>query len=271
MKTINKFLSLILILTLSSCLVDDDVRTDSFDQGPNIVGFSRTAIPASVSADGNTSIVEVPLTITGPTSVNMTQDVSVTVSVDPASTAVADTHFQFETTTVTLTSDNNYSASVPVTILTEGINPPLDESPVLKLAVTSVSGDNLVISGRTGESDITINYLCYSDLEGTYTNNLLPDCNGSGGGIATVTLDSPGRYWVSSMARYRFVPDICIGFYMIDVCGVLTYDGGDLEDNGYDGDANTPGQVSPDNQSFTFTFQLPAAGYGPEEITYTRQ
>lgn len=134
--------------------------------------------------------------------------------------------------------------------------------------VHKTDGSVYYYNSSMGDYSIVIN--CASDLVGTYTSNFLPACDGGAAGVATVTEVSPGRYWVSSMARYTFNPGKCIGFYMIDVCGVLTYDGGDLEDNNYDGDAGIPGQVNADG-SFTFTFQLPAAGYGPETITFTPQ
>ena len=110
---------------------------------------------------------------------------------------------------------------------------------------------------------------CASNLDGVYTNPNVPACDGSAGGIATVEEITPGRYFVSSMTGYTFTPGKCIGFYMVDVCGVLTYDGGDLEDNNYDGDAGTPGQVNADG-SFTFTCALAEAGYSLTS-TYTPQ
>lgn len=268
MKTINKLLTFMIVLTLSSCLVDDNVDTKSYDQGPNIVGFSNTKIPASVSADGNTSIVNVPIEITGPTSVGMTEDITVNVSVDPASTATADVHYSFMPTTVTLTAADGYTGSVPVTIITAGITPPLAESPVVTLMITSTTGDNMVVSGRSGESNITINYLCYSDLAGSYSNPLTRDCDTSHPTDVSVTLDSPGRYFVSSMTNYAWTSGGCIGFYMIDVCGQLTYDGGDLEDNGYSGEGGT-GYTLPDGSGFNFTCHLNETGYA-EESTFTR-
>ena len=136
----------------------------------------------------------------------------------------------------------------------------------LRTKVHKTDGSVYYYNSSMGDFDIVIN--CASDLAGEYFSAFLPACDGGDAGYATVTEISPGRYWVSSMARYTFTPGICIGFNMVDVCGVLSYDGGDLEDNGYDGDAGVDGQVNADG-SFTFTFQLPAAGYGPETITFT--
>ncbi|MCX7547875.1 hypothetical protein OS188_07910 [Xanthomarina sp. F1114] len=127
---------------------------------------------------------------------------------------------------------------------------------LLRTKVFTTDGNVYYYSTGMGNYSMVVN--CSSNLAGLYYNPAVPAaCNADN--LATVTEVSPGRYFVSSMSDYNFVPDICIGFYMIDVCGVLTYDGGDLEDNGYSG-APGHGIVNADG-SFTFTAYLDAASY----------
>lgn len=132
----------------------------------------------------------------------------------------------------------------------------------LKTKVFTTDGDVYYYNKSMGDYAMVVN--CSSDLAGTYSNPKVPAaCNPT---AVEVTQVSPGRYWVSSMPTYSFGAGGCIGFYMIDVCGTLTYDGGDLEDNNYSG-AGGHGQVT--ETGFTFLSILAEAGY-EEETTYTK-
>ncbi len=216
MKTINKILIFSLIVFLASC-VDDDTRTDNFDQGPNIAGFSKSAIAANALADGNTVMVDIPILITGPTSMNLTEDIVVDISVDESSTAVAGVHYELNQSSLTLTAENGYTGSLPITVITEGIVPPLAEAPVINLNLQSVSGENMVISGRTGDAVVTINYLCFSDLEGNYTTTSAPVAN------VTITELSDGVYSHSALPLLTAGGNP-IEFEFNDTCGVITID-----------------------------------------------
>ena len=268
MKTIKRILMLIaLSLSFTSCLVDDDVATDANVNSPNLVGFTSTSMNALVTQGTGSFDYEATFKVVGPTSMDISEDIQVTVTVNEAeSTAVSGVHYEFTPTTTTLTSENDFTNDLSFTVLTDNPDITAPSELSLVLNITEVTGGNGVIaSGRTGKVVVSIKYLCGSFLEGTYTNPRLPQtefCNGP----AIVTQVEPGRYWVSSMTTYSFGAGGCIGFYMIDVCGELTYDGGDLEDNGYSGEGGS-GVVNADG-SFTITLILAEAGYS-ETTTYT--
>ncbi|MFV0572704.1 MAG: hypothetical protein ACK5M1_09780 [Xanthomarina gelatinilytica] len=130
--------------------------------------------------------------------------------------------------------------------------------------VTQTDGNIYYYNSGMGTTSLIVN--CASDLAGVYTNPYLPQAVVCNGPTATVTEVSPGRYWVSSMTGYSFGAGGCIGFYILDVCGQLKYDGGDLEDNGYSGEGGF-GQVNADG-SFTMTLFLNDVGYS-QTSTYT--
>ena len=134
----------------------------------------------------------------------------------------------------------------------------------IRTKVIQTDGDFYYYNSSMGNYSLTIN--CASDLAGVYSNPYLPQAVVCNGPTSTVTEVSPGRYWVSSMTGYSFGAGGCIGFYMLDVCGQLTYDGGDLEDNGYSGEGGF-GQVNADG-SFTMTLFLNDVGYS-HTSTYT--
>lgn len=235
MKTkIYHIIFLSLFLSLSSCLVDDEVASDLNDAGPNLVGFSDSSQSANALADGNTLEISVPVLASGPTSMDISESITVSYEVDASSTAEAGVHYTLEGSSLTLSPNDDLTANIPVTIITDGISPPLDEAPVLVLNITEASGDNVVVSGRTGQVSITINYLCFSNLAGDYYISY-----SSGDQIHTVTEISDGYYSISSMFGW---PTSGYTVYFTDVCGELTL----LNDWQFSNEIGGTGIVDPD-------------------------
>jgi hypothetical protein len=169
MKTLKYIFILVLSLgALNSCLVDQSTRYDANDDGPNLAGFADARTAFSFVSDGNEYGFTVRMKLIGPTSMDVTGDIVVTVAADESSTAIANTHFRLPSTTITLKKADNYLALFPVTILTEGISAPLAKAPVLVLRVVSATGaENVINNGK--KLEITLNYGCFSNLAGPYT------------------------------------------------------------------------------------------------------
>src|SRR5690606_12751898 len=117
---------------------------------------------------------QIPIRLLGPTVKDFRDAVTVTVEVDPSSTAVEGVNFRLETNTLTLTPDGSdvYTGNLPVVILTDGVDTPVSVAPVLKLTVTQISSEgNVVINNKTANVSATIAYTCpfnILDYEGTY-------------------------------------------------------------------------------------------------------
>lgn len=235
MKTKIYYITLFsLFLSLSSCLVDNDVASDLNDKGPNLVGFNDNEQSANALADGSTLDVSVPVSALGPTSMGITEDITITYEVDASSTAVEGTHYILEGNSLTLSSEMDLESSIPVTIITEGIIPPLETAPTLVINITSTTGDNIVVSGRTGQVTLTINYLCFSNLAGDYYISY-----SSGNQTHTVTEISDGYYEISSMFGW---PTGGYTVYFTDVCGDLTL----INDWQFSNEIGGTGVVDPD-------------------------
>jgi hypothetical protein len=216
MKNFKNYLFVVLAsIALTSC-VEDDVVSDANVNSPSLVGFTSSAMSANAVASGAVVDFIAPVKVTGPTSSTLQGDLTITYAVNTAeSTAIAGVNFNLPTLTVTVPQSTNYFANIPVQILTEGIDPPLDVSPVLVLDIVSVTGANgVAVNGRTGKVKITINYLCYSNLEGDYIINYT-----SGPKIHTVTQIGDGLYEMSSMFGW---PTSGYIVKFTDVCGNLT-------------------------------------------------
>lgn len=67
-----------------------------------------------------------------------------------------------------MSADTNYIATFPITIITDGIVPPLDTNPILILNIVDISDGSIVPNGRTASIDVTIEYLCFSQITGKY-------------------------------------------------------------------------------------------------------
>lgn len=166
MKKINKYFTILFVtLMFTSCLVDDEAPSDNNDSGPNIAGFARGSQNLSAVADGSTVDFGVVLELKGPSLSQTTEDVTVTVSPDPASTAVEGVHYEFPSSSITLTKANNYIGTLTITVITEDVVAPLTAELILNVA--SASGTNVVANGN--ETTLNFVYQCFADLSGTYS------------------------------------------------------------------------------------------------------
>src|SRR5699024_10872722 len=113
-------------------------------------------------SDGTEYSVKLPIEVFGPSVQELSGDITVTV--EPFFTGIPEdarakqgVNFRLDNNTITLKKNDNYSDTLVVTMLTKGINAPLEISPAFKLKATSVSGaDNVVTSAKPIE--VTLNY-----------------------------------------------------------------------------------------------------------------
>ncbi len=168
MKTLKYILILILGMGMfNSCLFEEDTTLELNGKGPNIGGFDQARTSISAIADGTENKFDIKVKVFGPTSMDLKNDVVLTIGADPSSTAVLGKHYKLDNPTVTLSPGQNMLGFFKLTMLTAGIKTPLAVSPVLVLKVTQVSGDPMVVNSGKPIS-ITMNYACPSFLEGTY-------------------------------------------------------------------------------------------------------
>lgn len=168
MKTLRNILLLVLVVFTGNSCFDDKALYELNDDGPTMVGFRDGATAYGAIADGNEYSFVLPMKVFGPGFRDVKSTVTATVSVDPSSTAIEGTHFRIDNKTITLDPNNNLLNNFQVTMLTQGIEAPLAEAPVIVLKVESTnSADGVIPSGRT--IAITLNYACFSNLAGTYS------------------------------------------------------------------------------------------------------
>lgn len=195
MKNYKKLLTIIgLSLTMTSCLVDDTAPSDAFGTGPNLAGFNAKSQNLSAVADGSEYMYDIAMEVKGPTSDNLSEDVTVNIAVVPGeSDAVEGVHYRFDSSSITLRSGSNYLGQLPITVITDGIEAP--DSKVLTLEVTSTSGAGNVI-GNGNKITLNFVYQCFADLSGTYiaTNN---GCANGAIGVETTIVADGGAWFIA--------------------------------------------------------------------------
>lgn len=160
-------------ISLSSCLLDDSV-TD-YGKGPNVVGFASPSLTLQAEGTGLDIETQIPVQIIGPRVNKLSDDINVTVNIDPSSTAVEGTNFRMVTNSITLSPDGEdvLTGMLPIVIITEGIETPyVGDPPVIVLNITEIStSENVVINEKTQQVSASIAYSCAFDItnyEGTY-------------------------------------------------------------------------------------------------------
>jgi hypothetical protein len=279
MKTIKYVLILLIsISTFTSCLVEDNEKTEDYDNGPNLIGFTTASTNVSGVANGDEYVFNLTMAGVGPTITEATEDVTVRVAVDPASTAVRGTHFELSKEEVTLLASNNYINSFPLTMLSEGIQAPLATNPYVILNITEVdSNGNFVNNGRTGSIKVNLLYLCFSNLAGNYAVNMryIRAASGIDQTLTfddTITQTGDGQYRTGRVGHWEAsalggTP----GYSFTDVCNVITIPYQNLVDLYSNEVEGVPGKssVNPDTGVITFEYTITGGNLRQYFVTYT--
>lgn len=233
MKKLNYIIIFILSLGMfNSCLDDDDMNLDLNDDGYNLAGFEGACTTVAGITDGSEYTFELKVKLVGPTSMNVTNDITLTIGAHESSTAIEGTHFRIDNPTVTLEASNNHLGHVEFTMLTKGLVAPLDEVPVLVLEAVNATGDPTVVNnGKT--MTVSLNYACFSNLEGTYDVTMVR--THYDGSVKTytwteyITETGVGEYRTSEVGHW--IGGLGVGtpgFTFYDVCNVITIPGQNL-------------------------------------------
>lgn len=205
MKHILKNLKIVaialLVVSVSSCdeVLDDDL-TD-FGTGPDFVGFNAASVtaPFEIGDEPQTYEYNIPISLDGPNSEFSEDEIVVTFEIDPSSSAEVGFNYDFSAgNTVTLNRANNFVANVPVTVYTEGVEPPTVESLILNITDISVAGDsNVVINEKSQSTQVNLSYICQTDLSGEYIITNSACSPASPYNTATISADGNGGWLVS--------------------------------------------------------------------------
>lgn len=260
MRKIYNYLAVVFAaMAMTSCF--DDPGRDVFFTG-NEVEFDAGNLPNGLNATfvratlTQTDVVEIQV---NRVSTDASAPISVTVGVDPSSTAVQGVQVDFTGTTVTIPA-GEFVVTFPVTILTGNIDP--SESPVLALVMESATGAEL--SDNYSELDLNIQVICPSDLAGTWVFG--------NGNTVTVEEIGTGNYSIdnlNAMGGYFGASNIIRGLFT-DNCNVTELYG--TTDFGVQWRGT--GVYDPDTETITWetvedlTF---GGGFQRTEVVMTRQ
>lgn len=259
---------LILVLSIglfNSCLVDDETNYGDNDTGYNLVTFELGKTLVSAIADGSEYTFPMKIKLVGPTYRDIKSDITVTVVVDPSSTAIDGTHFRIDQPTIVLKADNNYLGLIDVTMITDGIVTPLPKNPILVLKVQSATGDpNVTNTGKPLE--IEMNFACYSEFQGAYNLTVTASSGAVFSRTETISKVGTEQYLTTSVGTWS-PPLSTYGFVFNNACNVLSVPLQNLA-NMYSNEvfSHKPGEANPDTGVLTIYYTITfAAG----DRTYT--
>lgn len=268
-----KYFSILIfsMLVLTSCF-EEGPNLEENALGSNVAGFANSSENLAGIADNSSEYTfNIKVKVTGPTSMDLTEDVVLTFGASAASTAIEGTHFRLDNPTVTLTKANNYLGEISVTMLTLGIEAPLAVTPVLVLEATQVSGPaNVVPSGKTVACNLS--YACFSNLSGVYAVTVLRD----GGEInpyssdVTITETGIGEYRTNKVGHWDDIGGTP-GYTFYDVCDVLTVPGQNLVElysNWVHGDESEIGSHDPETGILHTVYKITSSWESEYDNTY---
>ncbi|WP_417443659.1 hypothetical protein [Joostella sp.] len=153
-------------LTLSSCLLDDDV-TD-FGATPVLAQFESQSITANFIQTPENPVYsyDIPVVIIGGENQPIGEDVEVVISADPSSTAVEGVDYNFNGETTVTIPAGEMSTNITIDIISEPADPFDPKTLVLKIdsASKTISEDDKI--------DVKLQAVCELDLSsfvGSYT------------------------------------------------------------------------------------------------------
>lgn len=164
MKKIKFSLFLVMsFLTITSC-VEDDVFTTA--EGPYVVGFSRTFNSfIFTGADVDPYVINEKINlIGGDNGTASNEDIVISFSIDPSSTAIQGTEYTISGTTTTLMAGSDFT-QIPITVDPTVL--PGNTPKTIVINLDSVNSDDSVIATNRQKISITI-AKCESNLAGNY-------------------------------------------------------------------------------------------------------
>ncbi|WP_375239439.1 hypothetical protein [Aurantibacter sp.] len=198
MKNLSKLLLLAILPLLSvSCIVDDEAET-GFEASAYIVGFEKSSTLESYFSDIGAVNVDVAVNLLGGNSgIELPSDVTVSYTVDPASTAIEGNEFSLLGSSFTMQEGYRYGI-LPLQINTGGLDP--DTPTELILRLTTTDSNNTVVSSANNTFSITF-VGCQSDHAGSYTS---PAVTSSTAPNTVITELAPNTYRIESMPYLAF-------------------------------------------------------------------
>lgn len=280
MKKIKLLLLAIVSSSAMVSCVDDDVKT--YAEGNRIVGFKNTDasyIFTSADTDPVTEFEPIDL-IGGANGTASDTPIIIKYEVDPASTAIEGTEYNFADATrqVTILPGQDF-AKLEYTVIPMNLTANITKSLILHL--TEVTSDNGVILEEKKTVTILI-AKCESDLAGAYNLTVTRQDNNAvynfPGEIITST-GATGEYVTSSSGPYgngALAPAPRDGFIFSDVCQAISIPEqnlGDYYSNLLEGDADS-GSVTLDPDtgavvSITMHYSIRGFSAGVPQRFYT--
>lgn len=225
-------LMLLSLVAITGCVDDDQ---EDFGSGPHIVGF-RNAQGSYIYTDNDLDPVQIyePINLVGGSNgTTSVENIAISFSIDPSSTAISGTNYAINATgnTLVIPAGSDF-VKLPITVYPTTLPGNIPKTIVVNL--TQVGTGNAVISETKKSITITI-AKCASDLAGTYSLTVTRLDNGAVYNFPNevITELALGVYETSTTGPYDDLTDDGAprnGFIFKDVCQSIVIDEQNLGD-----------------------------------------
>lgn len=229
----KKIIMLLALAVVSiSCSDDSSLSDGNLGETPRVVGFLKTTQNVPFFEDEGVVLQEFPFDVLGTGDGSpYNEDITVTYSVNSASTAVAGLEYEFvnSSSTVIIPAGESFGL-LPLNVDTGNFN--ATAKTTLILDITAVDKDGFVVSSQNKQ--LTINFIgCLSQVDGLYTVVVTrgdgatvtrTNENVSVQGVNYFRTTTSGTFTVAQLAP----PAPFAGFYFTDICGDISVDSQNL-------------------------------------------
>lgn len=225
-------LTLLSLVAITACVDDDQ---EDFGSGPHIVGF-RNLQGSYIYTEDDLDPVEIfePIHLIGGSNGTVsTENIAMSFSIDPSSTAISGTNYAINVTgnTLVIPAGGDF-VKLPITVYPATL--PGNQPKTIVINLTQVGTGNAVISDAKKSITITI-AKCASDLAGTYSLAVTRLDNGTVYNFPNevITQLALGVYETSTTGPYDDLTDDGAprnGFIFKDICQSIVIDEQNLGD-----------------------------------------
>lgn len=177
----SKVVALLLIMVaFSSCDAILDQEEIDFGKGPILAQFVQKSVVANFIKDGAIQTYDIPLTIIGGKNEPINEPITVTISVDPSSTAVSGSQYTLESTTYTIPA-GEMSVNAKIKVPTANLDPFNAKTLVLKIDSSSKG------VSESNKTKVVLQAVCSLNL-----NNFVGTYNTKTDGVAATSVVTLG-------------------------------------------------------------------------------
>ena len=217
----KKLMTLMIVAAAFLSCTDDGINPEQdFSNGPKVVGFASSIATVPYFSDQGVVLRKFPMNLIGNANGQVSaNDIEVSYTIDPASTATAGTEYSMVDTTgkITIPAGATFG-EFPINVNTGQLNPTRKTELIINLT-TSTPGS--VVGAQYDQLRIVF-VGCLSQLAGNYNVVITTVAGTSTRTNEVVTLTATNTFKTLYVGRYALGTFTPSGYTFVDICGEIS-------------------------------------------------